>query len=162
VITIRRATPDDADGMAAAHLDSIRSLGPAFYTPDLVERWARAVRPDMYVDAMDGGEVFFVATDAAGGNQAILGFSSQRVDDEQDGVSVYVRGDVARRGIGTRLLREAEAHAITVGASSIQIQASLSGVDFYKANGFEETGRGDVPLSSGSMPVVFMRKLLAR
>ena len=45
----------------------------------------------------------------------------------------------------------------------IQIQASLAGVEFYKANGFEELGRGDALLMSGqSMPCVFMRKILTR
>jgi len=49
---------------------------------------------------------------------------------------------VARRGIGTALLRFAEDHARTHGAKAIAIQASLAGVGFYKANGFEELGRG--------------------
>ena len=55
----------------------------------------------------------------------------------------------------------AEGHARDHGASSLQIQASLAGVEFYAANGFEELGRGDASLPSGqSIPCVFMRKLL--
>jgi GNAT superfamily N-acetyltransferase len=74
---------------------------------------------------------------------------------------VYVRGRAVRRGIGTALLRLAEDHARAHGAKSIQIQASFAGVDFYKANGFEELGRGEARLLSGhSMPCVFMRKTL--
>jgi hypothetical protein len=47
------------------------------------------------------------------------------------------------------------------GASDIQIQASLAGVEFYRANGFEILGRGDAELLSGhSMPCGFKRKLL--
>jgi hypothetical protein len=46
-------------------------------------------------------------------------------------------------------------------SASIQIQASLAGVEFDKANGFDEIGRGKALLMSGrSMPCVFMRKLL--
>jgi hypothetical protein len=45
-------------------------------------------------------------------------------------------------------------------STSIQIQASLAGVEFYKANGFDQIGRGKALLMSGrSMPCVFMRKL---
>jgi GNAT superfamily N-acetyltransferase len=110
---------------------------------------------------MAGGEAFFVAIGQVDGKPAVLGFSSHRVDDAQDGVSVYVRGGAARRGIGTALLRLAEAHALESGATSIHIQASLAGVEFYKANGFEEIGRGDALLMSGrSMRCVFMRKPL--
>lgn len=161
-VQTRRADPNDAEAIALAHLDSIRSIGPMFYSPAVVEEWARGITPDMYVRAMQGGEAFFIATGHIDGQPAVLGFATHRVDDQQDGASVYVRGGAARRGIGTSLLRLAEAHARTHGATSIQIQASLAGVAFYKANGFEEIGRGEALLMSGrSMPCVFMRKRLA-
>jgi putative acetyltransferase len=162
VFQTRRAGRLDAPAMASAHLDSIRALGPAFYSPDVVETWASGIAPDMYVRAMDAGEVFFVATGEIDGRPAVLGFSSHRIDDEQDGVSVYVRGAAARQGIGTALLRLAESDAAAHGASSVQIQASLAGVAFYRSNGFEEISRGEAQLTTGKMmPCVFMRKLLA-
>jgi GNAT superfamily N-acetyltransferase len=146
-----------------AHLDSIRSIGPKFYPPDVVEAWSVGITPDMYVKAMQGGEAFFVATGQIDGKPAVLGFSTHRVDDAQDGASVYVRGGVARQGIGTALLRVAEGHARAHGATTLQIQASLAGVEFYKANGFEELGRGEALLMSGqSMRCVFMRKTLTK
>ena len=59
------------------------------------------------------------------------------------------------------LLQLAEQHALAHGATSIHIQASLAGVEFYKANGFDEIGRGEALLMSGrSMPCAFMRKSL--
>jgi putative acetyltransferase len=160
-VEIRRAHPEDAAAIASAHLDSIRSIGPAFYPPDLVDVWSSGLTADLYVKAMEGGEAFFIATGQIDGEPAVLGFSTHRVDDEQDGTSVYVRGNVTRRGIGSALLQSAEAHALAHGATSIHIQASLAGVEFYKANGFEELGPGEAALTSGrSMPCVFMRKLL--
>jgi GNAT superfamily N-acetyltransferase len=160
-VQTRRAHPRDAEAIALAHLDSIRSIGPAFYPPDVIEAWGSGLTPDIYVKAREGGEAFFIATGHIDGKPAVLGFSTHRVDDAQDGASVYVRGDAARRGIGTALLRLAEAHAVAHGATSIQIQASLAGVEFYKANGFDEIGRGEALLTSGrSMPCMFMRKLL--
>ena len=162
-VQTRRAHPTDAEAIASAHLDSIHSIGSAFYPPDVVEAWGAGLTPDLYVRAMQGGEAFFVATGQIDGQPAVLGFSTHRVDDAQDGTSVYVRGQAARRGIGTVLLRLAEEHALAHGATKIDIQASLAGVEFYRANGFEEIGRGEALLMSGrSMPCVFMRKLLAR
>ncbi len=161
-IQTRQAHPGDAEAIALAHLDSIRSIGPAFYQPDMIKAWTAGLTPDIYVKAMEGGEAFFIATGHIDGEPVVLGFSTHRVDDAQDGASVYVRGKAARRGIGTALLRLAEEHALAQGATSIQIQASLAGVEFYKANGFEELGHGQALLMSGqSMPCVFMRKLLA-
>jgi len=162
-VETRRAHPADAEAIALAHVDSIRSIGSAFYPPDVVETWSSGLTPDIYVKAMQGGEAFFIATGQIDGQPAVLGFSTHRVDDAQDGTSVYVRGDAARRGIGTALLRLAEDHALAHGATKIDIQASLAGVEFYTANGFVEVGRGEALLMSGrSMPCVSMRKFLAR
>ena len=70
------------------------------------------------------------------------------------------RGIAARRGIGSALLRSAESSASAAGARSVQLDASLAAVDFYKANGFVETGRGAHRLRLGrrTMACVFMRK----
>ena len=162
-VTIRRATEEDAAAIALAHIDSIRSLGAHFYPPDVVEAWGEGLTSSLYRDAMRGGEVFFVAIGQLEGQQVVLGFATHRVDDAQDGASVYVRGGASRQGIGTALLRLAEEHARAHKATSLQIQASLAGVEFYKANGFEELERGEAVLMSGkSMPCVLMRKQLSR
>ena len=115
----REAVPEDAGAIALAHLESIGSIGPKFYPPDVVEAWGAGLTADVYVNAMHGGEAFFVAIGRVDGQTAFLGFSTHRVDDAQDGASVYVRGSVARRGIGTALLRLAETHALAHGATTI-------------------------------------------
>jgi aminoglycoside 6'-N-acetyltransferase I len=159
---IRRANPSDASDIGLAHLDSIRSVGPNFYPANVVEDWAEGLTPDIYVKAMEGGEVFFVAVGQIGDEPVVLGFATHRVDDARDGMSVYVRGIATRHGIGSALLRSVEAHAIDRGATSIQVEGSLAGVEFYKANGFKEVGRGDTLLMSGRpIACVFMRKTLA-
>lgn len=158
---IRRATPSDAGGIAAAHADSIRSIGPRFYAADTVDAWSSGLTSELYVGAMKRGEVFWIAAGGRGGKSEVLGFSSHRVDEGHHGTSVYVRGDAARCGIGSALLRTAEAAASCAGAASIEIAASFAAVEFYKEQGFQETGRGELRLKSGHpMPCVFMRKSL--
>jgi ribosomal protein S18 acetylase RimI-like enzyme len=157
-IRIRRATPSDADAIAGTHLDSIETIGPRFYPAEIVREWSSGLTPDVYGRAMEQGEVFFIALDQHG---TVLGFSTHRVDGRQHGTAVYVRGSAARRGVGSALYRQAEADAVRAGAASIVIDASLAALEFYKAHGFEETGRGDHRLRSGRlMPCVFMRKAL--
>ena len=159
---IRRASPADAAAMAVAHVDSIRTLGPAFYNAELVDAWAAGVTQDMYARAMEEGEVFFVALAAIDGEPTVLGFSSHRAAGGDDSASCYVRGSAARRGLGSALWRMAEAHARAHGAEVITIEASLAGVAFYRAHGFEELGPSDVVLLTGAtIPCVRMRKHLA-
>lgn len=158
---IRAATAADADAIAAAHVDSIDTIGPRFYATDVVRAWRARIEPRMYADAMAAGESFFVAAASREGSREVLGFSSHYAADAQHSVGVYVRGIGARRGIGSALLRAAESAASAAGASSLTLDSSLAAVDFYKANGFAETGRGEHRLRSGvTMACVFMHKTL--
>jgi putative acetyltransferase len=158
---IRPASLADVEAIAAAHLDSIRAIGARYYAPQIVTDWGARVRGELYAQPMARGEVFFVAIGQRDGQPQVLGFSSHRVDDGEHRTAVYVRGTAARAGVGSALFRTAEAAAIEAGATSIHVDASLTAVEFYKANGFEETGCGEHRLWSGrSMPCVFMRKAL--
>ena len=158
---VRRAGLADVDAIAAAHLDSIRSVGALYYPAEIVSDWGAQVKGDLYRNAMADGEVFFIAVGKVGGKPEVLGFSSHRTDDGLHGTAVYVRGKAARQGIGSALFRSAEASAIAAGATSIHVDSSLAAVEFYKANGFEEIGRGEHRLWSGRpMACVFMRKNL--
>ena len=160
---IRRAEPSDVDDIALAHRDSIQSIGPAFYSPEVVEFWQEGIRGELYLKAMEAGEVFFIAVGVADGCTVVLGFASDYcIEGPRHGTSVYVRGRSARRGVGSALLARAEAHAVSHGATSIEIEASLAGVAFYTAHGFVELGRGETRLTTGrSMECVFMRKDLS-
>jgi ribosomal protein S18 acetylase RimI-like enzyme len=160
----RRADTSDAEGIALAHRDSIRSLGAAFYPPGVVDDWAEGLTPDLYIRAMEGGEIFFIAVTPRDEPPAVLGFASDyRREGAQHGTSVYVRGAAARRGIGSALFKLAEAEAMARGATSIRVEASLAGVAFYKANGFVEISRGETHLMSGRpIQCVFMEKTLTK
>jgi ribosomal protein S18 acetylase RimI-like enzyme len=156
---VRQAGPADVDAIAAAHLDSIRSIGALYYPPDVVRDWGARVKGDLYLNAMARGEVFFVAIGEAAANTEVLGFSSHRTNGDEHRTAVYVTGKAARHGVGSALFRAAEVSAVAAGATSIHVDASLAAVDFYTANGFEEVGRGQHRLASGRhMPCVFMRK----
>jgi putative acetyltransferase len=161
--SIRQATRSDAEAIAEAHRDSIESIGPGFYPPGDVQAWKDGLTGDLYLKAMANGEVFFVAVEIGEGTAAVLGFASDyRLDGRTHGTSVYVRGSAARRGVGTRLLQRAEQHAMANGADRIQIEASLAGVEFYRANGYTAIRRGDTRLMSGHpIASVLMRKELA-
>ena len=157
---IRRADASDAEAIAVAHLDSIRSIGPAYYDASVVSDWGAHVEAGLYLRAMQSAVVFFIAIDTRD-TRTVLGFSSHYIEGTGHGIGVYVRGSAARRGIGSALLRRAEADAIASSATHLEIDASLAAVDFYRAHGFKERGRGVHRLPSGrSMACVFMTKQL--
>src|SRR4051812_13209793 len=105
-MTIRLATPDDADALCDLHIRSIRVLCAADYTPEQIEAWCRPKAPEKYRLAMtEGGETMFVAVDEVG---SLAGFSSFKGDELY---AIYVAPDSVRRGIGRRLLETVESAA---------------------------------------------------
>ena len=95
---VRRAGPADVDEIAAADLDSIRSIGARYYDATIVRDWAARITSDLYLKAMARGEVFWIAVGASNGRPEVLGFSSHRIDGREHGTSVYVRGSAAGSG----------------------------------------------------------------
>jgi hypothetical protein len=63
-VVIRQAERSDVEAIADAHRDSIRSLGIEFYAQTDVDAWQDGLTGDVYVKAMEAGEIFFVQPDA--------------------------------------------------------------------------------------------------
>ena len=71
----------------------------------------------------------------------------------------FVHPDWARRGIGTMILEACERCAGSAGFTRLEMGATLTGVPFYRARGYEELETIEVPLENGvSMPIVRMGK----
>ncbi len=71
----------------------------------------------------------------------------------------FVHPDCARRGIGSRILKACVEAAREAGFRRITLASTLPGVPFYRALGFEESERFDVPLPDGlGLPVIRMER----
>ena len=74
----------------------------------------------------------------------------------------FVRPGWERRGIGTLLLNVCETAARDAGFSRYELGSTLTGVPLYRARGYEELERMDVPLANGEkLGIVKMRKSAA-
>jgi putative acetyltransferase len=137
-IMVRAATPVDATAILHVHRESILNLGLESYSHAEVESWATGLVPERYVEAMtNGGETFIVAVASDG---ALAGFCSFKADEVK---GLYVAPDRARRGVGSALLRQAEATIAAGGHRLIRIVASLSGQAFYEDHGYRVVERRD-------------------
>ncbi|HUO17822.1 MAG TPA: GNAT family N-acetyltransferase [Verrucomicrobiae bacterium] len=75
----------------------------------------------------------------------------------------FVHPDWARRGLGTMILNACESAATEAGFTRLEMGATLSGVPFYRACGYEENERQEVPLDNGErLPIVRMVKEIRR
>ncbi len=127
---MRPGTPDDGAALLMLHQVSIEKLGRGFYTPAELESRATGLRPEGYGEAMANGETFVMAWTPDGDLAGFASFKSDAV------IGFYVHPDWSRCGLGRELLRRAEDRIVDDGHQTIRIEASLSGVPFYIAQGY--------------------------
>lgn len=132
---IRPATESDFEAICKIHIASILAQGPVAYTQEQCESWASGIEPALYDKYGETGEVFSVATDDAGD---VIGFYSIKADEL---MALYVAPERARQGIGAALIKAAELEIGAAGHQTVRINASLNGLPFYLACGYQEQFR---------------------
>ena len=75
----------------------------------------------------------------------------------------FIHPEWARQGIGSLILRTCETEASRQGFARLELASTLPGEPLYRAHGYEEVDRFNVPLPGGKgLPVIRMRKAIAR
>lgn len=153
----RLGTPDDAAAIMRVHRESILELGTKSYSLAEAESWAAGLVAERYVTAMaEGGETFLVAE---GDGAGVVAFCSYKEDEV---CGLYVAPSAARSGVGSALLRRAEAAIAAAGHRRVRIGASLSGEAFYARHGYGVVLRRGWKTRGGlTIPVVDMEKTVA-
>jgi GNAT superfamily N-acetyltransferase len=148
VIRIRPARPEDRDALGALKLRSSLAWG------DHVEA-LRALPEAGQVPAEHLPSVFVAELDGE-----IAGFATvlPRGDGEAELEDLFVDPDCWRRGIGARLVAEAERRATALGTRALHVIASERARAFYERCGFRVVGTAMTAFA----PAPEMRKTLAR
>jgi len=96
-----------------------------------------------------------------GGDQ-YAGRQDELLDPLKDAAKIrafFVHPDWTRKGIGTMLLEKCESEAKAAGFTRFEMGSTLTGVALYRARGYVELNRIEVPLAGGeSFPIVHMIK----
>lgn len=100
-----------------------------------------------------------------GGDQ-FAGREDSLLDPARDAAKIrafFVHPAWARRGIGGMILEACEVAARAAGFRRLEMGATLTGVPFYRAKGYEELERVEAPLGDGmTLPIVRMGKSTIR
>lgn len=161
VPTIRLAVQADVPAIAEIQEASILSLGAAVYGHDKARAWLR-FGIEQSRGLLRQGE-FFVAE--AGG--LVVGVSGWSPDPERLDTAwiryVFVRPEVARQGLGRRLVTTAEDAALAAGRPRLLLWASLNALGFYQALRYQRLRRATWPIAAGiDLDYVLMTKRLRR
>jgi GNAT superfamily N-acetyltransferase len=157
-----RAMADaDISAVRELHARSFAGLAGAEHTPAQIAGHLALIADEAYADelgrchvglALDG--VRIVAT--AGWIETTERIATARIR------KVFVDPSMARRGLGSRMVRRAESEALRAGYRRLIVRANLNAVPLYEALGYVATAEALMPVPGGvELPVVMMEKPLA-
>jgi N-acetylglutamate synthase-like GNAT family acetyltransferase len=174
--TIRKARLDDRDAIQELIAASARGLSQNDYSHEQIEA---AITDVFGVDTslIADGTYFVAAHDGElvgcggwskrktlfGGDQFATRDTTE-LDPQFEPAKIrafFVHPPWARRGIAHAILSRCEAEARAAGFHSLELMATLPGVKFYLACGYEKSEQFDCELAGGgTLPLVPMRKSL--
>ena len=174
--TIRKARLDDRDAIQELIAASARGLSQADYSNEQIES---ALSDVFGVDTslIADGTYFVAEVDGQlagcggwskrktlfGGDQFATRDAAQ-LDPRFEPAKIrafFVHPQWARKGIAQAILARCEAEARAAGFRSLELMATLPGVKFYLACGYEESPQFDYEMpSGGTLSLVPMRKEL--
>jgi GNAT superfamily N-acetyltransferase len=173
---LRLAREADIPALASLIEQSVRELQAPFYSPAQMDG---ALGTVFGVDRqLIRDQTYFVieeerAMNACGGwskRESLFGSDAARqrddalLDPSRQPARIrafFVHPRQARRGLGRAILVACEKAIRNAHFGRVELVSTLAGVDFYRAFGYQETERYEVPLVNGlSLPVVSMIKNL--
>jgi GNAT superfamily N-acetyltransferase len=144
---IRPVDAADLDAVAALQERAIMAFGLPVYGKAKAEAWARLgfeFRHDLL-----GAGGFFVAERQAR-IVGVGGWSSDSLEPDLAWLRyLFVDPPAARRGIGRRLVEEAESSAGAAARPRLHVWSSLNAVGFYRALGYRMRRRARWPIQAG-------------
>jgi putative acetyltransferase len=160
-IKIRRATVSDAIAIAELHHAAVHQCGISFYPVEILDLWSP--KPDerriqrMRDSVVSPDEIVIVAE-----IDGVLGGFGTIVPAQEELRALYVRPDVAGRGLGSAMLSHLESLARDQGNENLNLKASLNAVDFYRKRGFAVVRSGSHRIAPDvEMACMEMRKSLS-
>jgi putative acetyltransferase len=146
-IFIRPVAAADLDAVALLQERSIMAFSAPVYGEAKARAWARLgvqFRHDLL------GEGGFWVAERQGGIVGVGGWSPDGLEPDLAWLRyLFVHPQAARRGIGRRLVEQAEASAHAAGRPRVHVWASLNAVGFYQALGYRRQRRARWPIQVG-------------
>lgn len=171
----RLATSDDLPALQRLMTDAIRALLPAFLPPEKVEASFAVMGVDSQLIA--DGTYFVLEEDGAlagcggwsrratlFGHNTTTGRDPRLLDPASEAARIramYTAPAFVRRGVGRQILELCEAAARAEGFARAELGATAGGEPLYRACGYQEIERLEVPTPNGvTVPITRMGKSL--
>jgi len=175
MFTHRLATPADMPALQLLMTAAIRELLPQFLTPEKVEASFAVMGVDSQL--IEDGTYFILEEEGAMagcggwsrratlfGHNHTAGRDARMLDPASEAARIramYTSPAFVRRGVGRQILALCEAAARKEGFARAELGATAGGEPLYRACGYQEIERMEVPTQGGvTVPITRMGKQL--
>lgn len=134
--------------IAALTLAAIRETGLRAYSPEQVAAWSARYSVERLLDGAARGDVILVAADP---DDTHVAYTALEADGHLE--MLYCHPDHTGRGLGLRLLAEAEKVALTLGVTHLHTEASELARPVFARAGFTLLQRRDFTIGPETAPV---------
>lgn len=153
---IRPARASDHPAMEAVFCASVRTLCTEVYGQEIIDAWIGTAGSQRFIRGQQRGNEYYVLIR----HGRMAAFGALKMEDQLL-EALFVDPSLAGQGLGRTLLEFMVGVARAAGCRKLRLNSSLNAVGFYRANGFSETGRGDLVLEGGvALGSVFMERPL--
>ncbi|MBI4452125.1 GNAT family N-acetyltransferase [Candidatus Woesearchaeota archaeon] len=130
---IRKARLRDARRISRLMCDTIRLVNSKNYSQNQIKVWVNSNTTTKIKESINNSnKLIFVATD----NGKIAGVASLNLKEMELG-SLYIKHNIHKKGIGTRLLEYIERYAKNNGFKKLKLGSTITALEFYKNNGYK-------------------------
>ena len=161
LLRIRPARAADGPGIEQLNRASVRRLAVSYYSPAQIESFLAGGTLD--AGLVEAGSYYVGELgDTPVGSGGWMARARPGGPWRARIRAIFVHPDWARRGIGRRLVTQAETAAAQAGFAIFELEASLAGVPLYRSLGHREVARyGHAMADGATLPVVRMEKARA-
>jgi GNAT superfamily N-acetyltransferase len=154
MITFRVAKNEDCEVMYNVHANSIKYYCSDFYSQESIAAWIELKKPEDY--ANNSSNIYIVVQE----DDEIVGLGLLNINKKSID-SLYLKPQMAKRGIGAKLLLQLEELARKNNINELKLSATLNSTAFYHRMGYIGDMLSSHRLSSGiALDCVEMTKKL--
>ena len=156
---LRPARHEDCPQILRVHRHAVRYSCLKSYTPEIMNAWLDLLEPESYLGPIDNPNKALWLIEYENQIQGffLLNYAEAQLE------ALYVHPVVHYSGLGTALLKKAEALAIQADLSLLSLYASKNSIEFYRINGYESLGEAIMPLNEHiQAECLLMRKYLSQ
>ncbi len=133
---IRRFEPNDADELSLMITTTLKISNAKDYTPEQIAVLAEELTPEKLSKRAEQGHFYVACSDEKiVGCGCIAPFWASTT--ESILLTIFVLPEYQKKGIGSQIIKTLEKDEYALRANRIEIPASITGVDFYRKQGYD-------------------------